>query len=56
MVGYQRFIDSCSLHLEGDVILKEDAAWTSEMLVPYHNIIQPHNLEDLDLKFDFVFV
>jgi len=27
-----------------------EAAWTSEMLVPYHNATWRHNPEDLDLE------
>jgi hypothetical protein len=32
------------------VTLKMEAAWTFEMMIPYHNATQRHNPEDLDLK------
>jgi len=38
MVGYQRFT------------LKMEAAWTSEMVVTYHNATQRHNPVELHLK------
>jgi hypothetical protein len=41
VVGYQRFTGP---------ILKEEAAWTFEMLAFYHNTTWRHNPEDIDCK------
>jgi len=42
VVGYQCFSGPCCIHL--CFTLKMEAAWISEMLVPYHNTA------DLDMK------
>jgi len=37
VVGCQHFRGLCSLHLQGEVTLKMEAAQTSEMIAFYHN-------------------
>jgi hypothetical protein len=45
VVGYQCFRGPCCLHLQ---------AWTCEMFVFYHDIIQHQNPEDFDLNYTVV--
>jgi hypothetical protein len=47
VVGYQRFVGPCCLHLHGEGF--------SETLVSYHNTTWRHNQEDLDLKILYIF-
>jgi hypothetical protein len=48
LVGYNSFRGPCCLHPQGEG--KMEAAWTSEMLISYHNTTWHHNPEDLDLN------
>jgi hypothetical protein len=50
VVGYQCFRGPCCPHLQGQV----KAAWTSEMMVSYHNITWGHNPKDLEMKYQLL--